>query len=227
MGVKYPAVVEPKYDGEVNMWDGKRLTNRYGKQRWDFPAINNLPNEQLLGELYYSDGKRGSFYQFLEHKEDDTLNFVVFDIVANLPLNARKQRLDALNLHNLIESRVVYSQIGALQTAQIYIKEGFEGVVVKSLDSPYPKGSCSWVKIKDKDKNWLEICYIDPVRERIEVKHPIPDSFNTISVGIKCLNKYKSKLKVGDIVEIEHYGVLPSGSLRHPTFKGGVICRTS
>ena len=70
MGVKYPAIVEPKYDGEINIWDGKRLTNRYGKQRWDFPAVNNLPNEQLLGELYYGDGKKISFYQFLEHKED-------------------------------------------------------------------------------------------------------------------------------------------------------------
>ncbi|MDD5496765.1 MAG: hypothetical protein PHP46_06705, partial [Candidatus Omnitrophica bacterium] len=55
-----------------------------------------------------------------------------------------------------------------------------------------------------------------PAQERIEVL--VHNGANSKPVGVKVMNKVKATLKVGDIVEIEHQGILSQGGLRHPVF---------
>ena len=96
------------------------------------------------------------------------------------------------------------------------IKEGYEGIVVKGIDSRYIGRRCNWVKIKAKDIGEYKVNSIDPTNERIEIK------VGKIIVGVKCINALKCQLKVGDTVLIESLGSLESGSLRNPVLKGKV-----
>jgi len=68
------------------------------------------------------------------------------------------------------------------------------------------------VKMKKKDTNAYPVVLIDPVLDRIEV------DVCGVRVGCKCSSK--GHLKLNDRVLIQHLGVLPSGSLRNPIFKG-------
>ena len=75
------------------------------------------------------------------------------------------------------------------------------------------------MKVKKKDTLDLEVVHIDPTLERIEVYfRDTANQMKAVHVGVKCLNKDKHNLKIGDIVEISHMGVLSKGSLRHPVF---------
>lgn len=221
--VRWPAFIEPKFDGELNKWDGRYggyLINKYGKTRSHFPAVNALPKDcQLIGELYYKDGFAGRLYDLLKHKEDDDLNFVVFDAIMSGNLLERREWLYA-NVPNglIISAELVHNKKEAEGIANYWMHVGFEGAVVKSLDGQYYEGPCPWVKIKKKDQNDYVITYVDPMLERIEVA--VPGTRTSAIVGVKCPNKYKKDIKMGDIVTIEHQGVLPSGSLRHPVFIG-------
>lgn len=238
--MKYPAFVEPKYDGELNIWNGKNLVNKYGKTRSDFPAVKNLPDISLIGELYWEEGKAGRLYDLLKHKEDDRLNFKVFDYIplstaeiphaefphGTMPLVDRREfLLDKVPAISIIGCVLVQNKTEAMHAALEYIDQGFEGAVVKSLDSLYTVGPCSWVKIKNKDQNDYTVSMIDPNLERIEVLVPNISKHAYIRVGCKCPNKYKGTIEIGDKVTIEHQGVLASGSLRHPVFIGKVAAQ--
>jgi len=92
----------------------------------------------------------------------------------------------------------------------------YEGIVVKSADSRLIMGVSPWVKLKKKETSDLEVISIDQTQERIEVL--VHNGTASKGVGVKVMNKVKATLKVGDIVEIEHQGILSKGGLRHPVF---------
>lgn len=237
--IVYPAFVEPKFDGELSMWTGQHLINKYGKTRCNFPAADRLPsNCILLGELYYNSGKKGALYEFLSHKTDEFLQYVPFDILQvnktdlqNKPLVERREIMFEVipKITDIIAADLAMNKEEAMTYAQQWIQRGFEGATVKSLQSLYRTGPCDWVKIKEKDRNIYVVELIDPVKERIQVTVPTVESGCTrvVSVGVKCPLKHKQHLHVGQSVEIEHQGKLPSGSLRHPVFIGIAPTTTS
>jgi ATP-dependent DNA ligase len=217
--LKYPVFVEPKLDGELNMWDGTHLINKYGRLRNDFPAVNNLPNNCcIIGELYVGEGKAGALYELLSQKESDTLNFTAFDILSKngISLTAlalverREELLDTGAI--VIPALMAHNKEEVMEHYKLFVAMGYEGAVAKSIYGAYIEGPCAWVKLKHKDRNNLIVCQVSPTQERIEVIH------GNVGVGVKCCNKDKVNIKVGDTVEIEHQGVLASGSLRHPVF---------
>jgi len=196
--IRYPAVCEYKLDGI-------------------FQFIQT-DNGIYLGELHYGEGKQGDLYKLL--KDRNKGNILIFDvvmlnneIVQNRPLSERKKAI----VEAVGELSLPYSIVNSLKEAkQAFhdaVMEGYEGVVIKSLDSPLVLGSCSWVKMKFKDQNVLRITKIDP-EERIEVDHV------GVPVGVKVINRIKKDLNIGDSVVIEHYGVTVSGSLRNPIYIG-------
>ena len=225
--MKFPALVEPKLDGELGIWNGMCLINKYGKTRRDFPAVNKLTTADCIGELYTNQGLAGELYTLSKNKTSDNLKFTIFDIpVTDLTLVSRREVMfETFPKESIIEARVASTKEEALALYQLYIVKGYEGAVVKSLDSMWLTGPCSWVKIKHKDRSQYQICLIDTTQERIEVMVPIPPSPGNLTiiqkyvkVGVKCISKYKVKLKVGDFCTVEHQGVLVSGSLRHPVY---------
>jgi ATP-dependent DNA ligase len=223
--------------------------NKYGKVRTHFPAVDTIAEEcrkagiqeaVFLAELYTDEGKLGALYDLLSRKEDNGLNISVFD--ASMIKFQHNAEFEDINVqHPLIERVETIMHVLPSQRTQLKIcmcaseaiehfdeitKQGYEGTVIKSLDSPLIMGPCAWVKQKYKDQTDYEVAIIDPVKERIEVLVPNPNEpdpmMSAINVGVKVMNADKATLKVGDMVTIEHQGILDSGSLRHPVFKGKV-----
>jgi len=225
--MRYPAWVEAKVDGELNWFvPGKEfpyLINKSGKIRYSFPITKELShiNKRLLGELHWQDGKAKALYDFLEHQTDDELNFTVFDVDLPLPYLERRswliENVSPTAHVRLVDASRIMSKDDVRLHYEHYVNVlGYEGIVVKSGDSRFIMGVSPWVKLKKKETLDLEVISIDPTQERIEILvHNGPTSK---PVGVKVMNKVKATLKVGDIVEIEHQGILSKGGLRHPTF---------
>lgn len=233
-GMRYPAFAEIKLDGEFNFIEYKDkgnglkicTVNKYGTIRLGFPELtkmgyvlqgNGVKQAVMLCELYWNEGKLGALYELLCHKKDDNVKIHVFDVLMrdgqdlrNLPLVQRKEHMWEMVGQWQLGDKIVNNKIEAHDCFMNATAQGYEGVVIKSLDSPLILGPCSWVKMKYKDQNELPVVTIDPNKERIEVKH------NGTIVGVKAPNRYKRHINVNDIVTIEHQGVLDSGSLRHP-----------
>jgi hypothetical protein len=249
--VVYPAVAEIKIDGEFNLLfvnkekDGEVhtfLVNKGGKVRTDCAITKEAAtlgtSMILVGELYYGDGKAGSIYQLLSHQEDNDLHFMVFDIIEyedtiqnKESLMERKETIAELfqekAFKNLSESKI--EMVGSEEELDTFFKKvtdmAYEGIVVKSCDSRYVSGRCSWYKNKLKSLDEFEISKINDTDERIEISIIVDDTGKVLAEGVKCVNRIKSLLKVGDTVLIEHLGKLDSGSLRNPVIKGKVTAK--
>lgn len=233
--------------------NGVLISKASGRIRYDCPITNLLSqivdNDTILfGELHWEDGKAGALYDFLSHAFDDKLKFTIFDVhnpkwTENMSYEDRKEWL----MTNIREHPIYKKNNYEVGTVRIpspnYIEneamlteliqknkdEGWEGLVIKQPDSLlYAIGGKGiivsqqhWVKIKHKTTGDYEVRSISPTQERMEVW--VGDKVKGRTVGVKLVNKYKPFVNVGDIVEIEHQGVLSSGGLRHPTFLGKVV----
>lgn len=231
-----------------------KTVNKYGKTRSMFPAIDTIATEltsagvreaAFLAELYTDEGKLGALYDLLGRKEDDGLNINIWD-ASLIRFIDNSEYSDISMRSTLIDRKEIIMHILPSQQTQLKIvmnkdeaeahfkeitAQGYEGVVIKQLDSPLIMGPCPWVKMKYKDRSDYSVLIIDPVKERIEVG--VPDATTVdpitgaikptlINVGVKVMNAQKQTLNLGDRVTIEHQGVLDSGSLRHPVFIGKV-----
>jgi hypothetical protein len=237
-GMKYPAFAEIKVDGELNylVYKGGHTTatiNKYGNTRRDFKALNEITNilntnpnvhsTVLICEIYWGDGKSGALYELLSHKKDNDVNICIFDILEynqvnckNEPLIDRRELLMSLGINKyIVDGSLVSSKQDAEEMFALRSGQGWEGIVVKDLDSRFHSGPCGWVKLKYKDRSDYPVTGIDSVKERIEIGCDYPNK-PRVFVGIKAPNRYKKHIKIGDMARIEHQGVLPSGSLRHP-----------
>jgi len=240
ISIQYPAVAEIKIDGEFNLLFVNKeregevhtfLVNKGGKIRTECgitAEAKTLPTSMVLvGELYYEDGKQGALYKLLSHQEDNGLKFMVHDIIEyedaimnTESLLDRKELL--LTIFKDSSPHIAVSKINMVESSEeldefydTVIKEGYEGIVVKGIDSRYIGRRCNWVKIKAKDIGEYKITAIDPTEEKIIIQAGI-------KVGVKCINSVKCQLKVGDKVLIESLGSLESGSLRNPVLKGKI-----
>jgi ATP-dependent DNA ligase len=204
------------------------LVNAYGKGREHSPILNDIPpNSLLYGELYHGDGKMGALYDLLSNKLSDKLRLAIFDAkmiggmdISMLPLIERREHIikcfGYVNWAHCVETYWCEDAYDIESAFQEAVARGYEGVVVKQANSQLQFGaSCTWVKLKYTATADLRICAIDPSQERIECE--LPNYYKPL--GVKVMNKIKQTLHVGDIVEIEHYGVLAQGGLRHPVFK--------
>ena len=231
--ISYPCYAEIKIDGEMNYYASiaRSLVNKYGKTRGNCPITNELDGftHNLIGELYCNDGKLGELYNLLSMKESHDLKFCVFDIVDDTLTYEDRREILWNELKETDHVKIVptwyiedAAELDALK--QEVWDDGWEGLVIKQPTSKFKTGPNTWVKLKLKDRNNLEVVHIDPSQERMEVRHVT--CVNTI-VGVKLPNKYKPLIKPGDKVTIEHLGILPSGSLRNPNYvpksRGGIL----
>ena len=242
--MRYPAIAELKYDGEFDFlyYDrtgvkGTYTINKYGTTRYSFPALTaihetlalrKVDNAIILCEVYWDDGKAGKLYELNSNKTNDNIRIAMFDIlsyndtvIGDLELITRKEVLfDLFGKRWQPQYVVVTDKIEANEVFQASTVSGWEGIVVKNLDSPLTLGPCSWVKMKFKDQSDYKVILVDQTKERIEIEAPAVTSNSGgttwISVGVKAPNRYKKHIKVGDVVTIEHQGQMKSGSLRHP-----------
>ena len=219
-------------------------TNKYGAMRTQWSKLDkikmlleekDIAQAMFLAEIYCDTGKNGSLYQLLSNKDNDNrLSIRIYDVChitaddyemigAETPLIDRKEILVDIfkeEKQYLVRPVVMKNKNEVQSLFEERTQEGYEGIVVKNFDGNLIIGPCDWVKMKHKDQTDYRVCLIDGVKERIEVEVPNPSNNDIVTVGVKCVNKYKKTLSLGDIVTIEHQGVLESGSLRHPVFIG-------
>lgn len=222
--MRYPAYVEPKIDGELDWYKrdgfGPHLINKSGKIRYDFPVIDELRHikHNLLGELHWGEGKAGDLYEFLKHQKDDELNFTVFDVDMPGPYEERRKWLSKHMIKtkhvDLIWTTGPCNKEQIMPEYEKWISEGYEGVVVKAADAPLIMGPCPWTKMKKREMIECMVSMVDTSLERIEIIHVAA----RIQCGVKVPDNIKRTLKVGDMVEIEHQGILSKGGLRHPVY---------
>lgn len=243
--LQFPAFAEVKLDGEYNQveyrtedYGNKRAifcVNKYGTIKSDFPALNDVLERierkadscTFICEVFTNDGSLGELYTFLKMKKSDALQLVIHDISmldgTDLTRRSTLDRKEILNevlgADMAMKTRLVQSKDEAKDLFESLTGKGYEGIVLKDLHSPLVYGPCGWVKMKYKDRSDYKVTFIDPNRERIEIVaiySPSMAPVSRVEVGVKAPNKYKRYIQVGDMVTIEHQGVLKSGSLRHP-----------
>lgn len=173
-------VVEPKYDGEriiAVKYDGEILlwTRRNIQATHKFPEIVEALKKNIGDDNWIVDGEmtvKGGFRQLLNRNVEDRFKttllskkipatYNIFDIVlyqkqdiTNKPLYERKAIL-MRSVHE--DERIKIVPFAELKDPEKqlnqFINEGYEGVVIKNLDSSYEAGqrSKNWLKIKKGD----------------------------------------------------------------------------
>jgi len=235
-GLHYPCMAEIKYDGEFNYLSLTEsdacLINKYGTVKRDFPMLNDIVkvlrdnktvSATFVCELYWNTGKLGALYEFLAHKKDDACKLCLFDIIELNGVNIRtedyldrKERMQEAGVDKWLPKCWVVNDIPDTEHRfKEVTDDGWEGITVKSFNGSYVSGPCSWVKMKFKDQSDYEVVLVDSTKERIEIVALYPNGIR-VTVGVKASNRYKKHISIGDMVTVEHQGVLASGSLRHP-----------
>ena len=167
-------IVEPKIDGwrlqiikyedgRIEYW-GRRLEkhpNWTKNLSYLNSSLKDIPNGTLLDcELYSTKGRRGIPSVLTKTKKAEPLIFV-FDIIfldneflGNKPLRERKRILELLKLNPPIYL-IEYKKLENLEESlKKNLEKGYEGIVLKNLDSPYiiskeaPIATHHWRKMK-------------------------------------------------------------------------------
>lgn len=239
-------VLEPKYDGWRTLMVlkptgvtviGGRNNNEYTGQ---VPYIEDslratLPaNTVLDGELMHPSGW-GAVQSAMTTKGGASgLTFVAFDVlqvndndVRGLPWENRRQILEMIEwpTHTYLTPTGAATEAAHIRMLDM----GMEGTVIKLRDSLYEgRRSRSWRKLKAIASEDCEIIGFEDGKNgrsgeigAIIVK--LPSGVETTASGMT--DKVRADMLVnpdkyvGQIVEIEHNGILDSGKLRHPRFK--------
>ncbi len=173
-------IIEPKYDGEriiavrygdkIDLWTRRNIQATY-----KFPEIVKALTKEVDGDKWILDGEmtvKGGFRQLLNRNVEDRFKisllsrkipatFNIFDILQyekddliNRPLMERKSILmKVVHPENYIEI-VPFKEVDKPDNQfQDYLKQGYEGAVIKNLYSKYEPGrrSDNWLKIKKGD----------------------------------------------------------------------------
>jgi DNA ligase 1 len=173
-------IIEPKYDGEriiavrygdkIDLWTRRNIQASY-----KFPEIVEALKKEVDGDEWILDGEmtvKGGFRQLLNRNVEDRFKisllskkipatFNIFDILQyekddliNEPLMERKSILmRVVHPENYIEI-VPFKEVDKPDNQfQNYLKQGYEGAVIKNFYSKYEPGrrSDNWLKIKKGD----------------------------------------------------------------------------
>ena len=172
-------IIEPKYDGEriiavrsgdeISLWTRRNIQASY-----KFPEIVKALKNNVEGNDWILDGEMtvaGGFRQLLNRNVEDRFKisllskknpatYNIFDIIhheadlLNFPIIERKSILmRVVHPDDRIEI-VPFDEVNNIEKQFLnYLKEGFEGVVIKNSYSKYEPGrrSDQWLKIKKGD----------------------------------------------------------------------------
>lgn len=249
--------MEPKFDGHRCMAyiteSGCILVNPrgVGGEIWQVPYVNESlaarckPGTVIDGELC-SRGDDWSTVQSIvtTHREDRSLTIVfqAFDVlevegqeVTRLALRDRRRLLEALFKGRKADEH--FKLVPRRNASEEYLREllaaGYEGAVVKRLDSRYREGSKGggWFKLKPQTTcEVVLIGFYDPkpgskyegnavggIRFRTEWGYEGKAAGMTDPLRRDMFENPDDY--IGLIVELAHHGVQPSGALKSPQFK--------
>lgn len=233
--VRYPAYVDFKIDGELVFWDGLKLTNKYGTDKTYLPLCASLPPISVYGELFYEDGK--DFYNgILSHQKELNLKVMLFDIEdGDQPYSDRRCALNHLEYSELvlpIISGLAQCKEDVDKIYQEAIKQGYEGVVVKSAKS---RRWNEWVKIKRETTIDLAVLGIEKGKSAVSLGIPPKQVIchSTLLGQQELIDLLSKEVIIGEdkenyyveakyVVEVKTLGIIRrngSWSLRNPNIK--------
>ena len=172
---KPPYLVQPKLDGErcraVSLNGSAVLLSSEENIIFSVPHINEAVNElntnlELDGELYCHGMPFEEIHSRVgrtvnRHEDYNSIEFHVFDVVTEEPQFKRTGVLYALGLQpplQLVESIVCWSFEDVMHAYDRIINFGYEGIVVRHVDTPYVrKRSLFLMKFKPKKQDVYEI----------------------------------------------------------------------
>lgn len=253
-------IVEPKLDGvrcvAIIHKNNVKLYSRNGKQITNFVEIEKellelyaleakngividgelLTNKnnfrQLMQTLYSLEPKR-SIVDSTKYNSFDCLSLTDFESQTNLtPLRERKKSLRAgTNWVTVVESKSVKSREDIERAFVSYVNEGYEGIMVKDLDSNYAfKRNDNWLKLKPSDEYTFIIVgfkegtgkYAGKLGsfcgEYIENPDITVDCGSGLSDEERVEYWEKREELLGTKFDIASDGILETGSLRFPIF---------
>jgi hypothetical protein len=230
-----PSVVEAKIDGEFQLWDGKKLINRFGRERI-LPCCDNLPDIPLIGELYYGDGK-ANFYEALPYLKGNNprLHLALFGIYdSELSYYNQMKELQILtsfcnDLVQPIKGITAYSQAEIEQWCQDFVSDGWEGAVIKPL---HGRAHYNWIKYKPNQTLDLVVVALSHKKHAVAVgdvqgniyghcslsgKDELIELLKPMNIVGRDREHYYIEPKI--CVEVLHLGIIGGKSLRSPRIK--------
>jgi len=132
-------------------------------------ALEKLdPSLELDGELYLHGMDFSDIHSIVGrtvnlHPEHEQMEYHIFDIVSNEPQYKRHQRLDKLKSIIKPPLKIVptYGAVSLEDVMQMYdhiLSQGYEGIIVRHIDSIYQRKRSRYVmKFKPKKDDWYRI----------------------------------------------------------------------
>jgi DNA ligase-1 len=248
--VKYPCMVEPKYDGircEICLIGNEvHLLSRTGKElnvphlrEWAEGHRDLLP---LDGEIY--NHKELTFQQICSAVKcisplTEKLNYVVYDKPLSGYTNGMRRIILIREFKDiktgpvyLTESRVAHSDEDIQRYHDEFVAMGYEGAIIRNMDGKYIEGrSNNLMKLKRFDTTEFEILLVheaagqDKGTALFELRVPdTPWTFHARPVGSKELRadylRDKDQL-IGKMCTVRHFGYTDGGKIpRFPVALG-------
>jgi DNA ligase-1 len=253
--VTYPCDVQPKLDGCrcLAYWDGDSIVlgSRSGKP-WNLPHIVEqlrkvLPEDASIdGELFVPEISFQQITKLIKSKfamERESVQYHVYDLPISgeegLTWLDRKMALRALFSVNALSSIVPVRTITAESEDDIirlqseFVRDGYEGAMVRLLDGIYEWGyrSKSLLKVKTFDDHEYRIVGFDNGRGKNETTVTwtceLPDGrrFNVAPIGKREHREQmlaSAESYVGMLLKVKHFGYTDAG---FPRFPGGIGVR--
>ncbi|MCK5015895.1 MAG: hypothetical protein KAS32_02395 [Candidatus Peribacteraceae bacterium] len=196
--VKFPCIVQPKLDGVRSLFDRKNntLVSR-GSKLWNLPHIleelKDFP-DYLDGELYSEGFALQDIVSMVKHS-DEKIKYYVFDMPDSSglsPYSARLRKLVAADMKykyvEVVGTSIANNHEEIEEIHKLHLAAGFEGSVIKNLDSLY-----EW---NDRSK---EVLKLKPLfSEEFPIVGVVSDNLSTGGKGIK----YICKSSVGGEFEV-------------------------
>lgn len=245
--IKYPAQATIKMDGEFDYLVGasKYLINPYGRVREDLPITHELAGFKgiLAGELYYDTGK-SFFEEMLSHKFSAELKFYAFDIlqygdtwVTDEPLHYRRSLLELIKPSEHIriaEQYLCKDRPAVMQLFEKVTAQGYEGLVIKNLDSRFVDGTMQG-QMKLKKFATADVFCIGYKKGKYaiaigtEAKKPMGAVSNAGKGWRKAYELVKAQQVIAEnkeycfvepiqVIEVKYTEILKSGMFRNPVF---------
>lgn len=263
-GVIQPGwIVEPKYDGArcvVSFKNDKFVSalSRSGKPIFNIEHIvkeieDMKPGSCVLdGEIYsVNSNKTVSIVKASKHNVySEDLKFHIFDMLTpaefeskkcSTPLKERKVRI-TWNIKDSAHVRVapwneIKNEADAWEYASKYNKEGYEGAVVKDINSMYTFDRAkTWMKLKFQDTLDLEVIAVEEGKGRnagrlgalvCKLEKPVTFNgklFDTVNVGSGFNDQQRDEFwknqneVIGKTAEVEFQEISEYGVPRFPVF---------
>lgn len=246
------AVVEPKIDGvrAIFIFAGDRFCclSRKGNTLNNVShiaaeLIDKFDGWVLDGELVADDFSSTVSTLHRSENGDMDARFIVFDALTvdefdsrtcDRPLDERRKTLERmlpkrLLFTSLLKQKRVRSISDVEAAMKTYVKQGFEGAVMKDLDSFYSfKRGSDWVKVKPFKSGDFKIVSIEEGKGRLKgtmgkiyVKGP-KGKVSGVGTGFDDAERarfWKQRQKlIGKIAEVKYQEIASSGGLRFPSF---------